>query len=106
MKKIKLVGRRRTGLSVETGKKYDFISFSSQAKNGEWYDVKFKSECENIPKTAGVFEMYTDLKNLSINGNTKVLWVKEIAKVIDITDDIRIDELATINGMWGDDDED
>ena len=50
--------------------------------------------------------MYTDLKNLSINGNTKVLWVKEIAKVVDITDDIRTDELATINGMWGDDDED
>ena len=105
MKKIKLIGRRRTGVSEETGKRYDFISFSTQAINGEWYDVKFKSECGNIPKTSGIFEMYTDLKNLSINGNAKTLWVKEIAKVVDITDDIRTDELVTINGMWGDDDE-
>ena len=105
MKKIKLVGRRRTGVSEATGKRYDFISFSSQANDGTWYDVKFTSDCENIPKTSGIFEIYTDLRNLSINGNTKVLWVKEIAKVVDITDDIRVDELATINGMWGDDDE-
>ena len=68
--------------------------------------MKFTSNCGNIPKTSGIFEIYTDLKNLSINGNSKVLWVKEIAKVIDITDDIRTDELATINGMWDDDDED
>ena len=106
MKKIKLVGRRRTGVSEETGKRYDFISFSSQAKDGTWYDVKFTSNCGNIPKTSGVFEMYTDLKNLSINGSTKTLWVKEFSKIVDITDDIRTDELATINGMWGDDDED
>ena len=105
MKKIKLVGRRRTGVSEQTGKRYDFISFSSQAKDGTWYDVKFTSNCENIPKTSGVFELYADLKNLSINGNTKVLWVKGFEKIVDITDDIRTDELATINGMWGDDDE-
>lgn len=106
MKKIKLVGRRRTGVSEETGKKYDFISFSTQAKDGTWFNVKFTSNCGNIPKTSGIFEIYTDLKNLSINGNTNVLWVKEIAKVVDITDEIRIDELATINGLWGDEDED
>ena len=105
MKKIKLIGRRRTGVSEETGKRYDFISFSSQAIDGTWYNVKFTANCGNVPKTAGIFEIYTDLKNLSINGNTKVLWVKEIAKVIDITNDTRADELATINGMWGDDDE-
>lgn len=106
MKKIKLVGRRRTGVSEETGKKYDFISFSTQAKDGTWFNVKFTSNCGNIPKTSGIFEIYTDLKNLSINGNTNVLWVKEIAKVVDITDEIHIDELATINGLWGDEDED
>ena len=105
MKKIKLVGRRRTGVSEETGKRYDFISFSSQAMDGTWYDVKFTSNCENIPKTSGVFEMYTELKNLSINGNTKTLWVKGFEKIVDITDDIRTDELAMINGMWSDDDE-
>ena len=105
MKKIKLVGRRRTGVSEETGKRYDFISFSSQAQNGDWYDVKFTSDCTNIPKTAGIFEMYTDLGNLSINGNKKILWVKGISKVVNVTEDIRGDELATINGMWGDDDE-
>ena len=106
MKKIRLVGRRRTGVSEETGKRYDFISFSSPATDGTWYNVKFTSNCGNIPRTSGIFEMYTDLKNLSINGNTKVLWVKEIAKVVDITDDIRTDELATINGMWDDENED
>ena len=105
MKKIKLVGRRRTGVSEETGKRYDFISFSTQARNGDWYDVKFTSGCTNIPKTAGIFEMYTDLRNLSINGNKKILWVKGISKVVNVTEDIRGDELATINGMWGDDDE-
>ena len=105
MKKIKLVGRRKTGVSEETGKRYDFISFSTQAKNGTWYDVKFRSGCRNIPMTSGIFEMYTDLNNLSIRGYTNTLWVKDIAKVIDVTDDIRTDELATINGMWGDDDE-
>ncbi len=106
MKKIKLVGRRRTGINVETGKKYDFISFSTQAQNGDWYDVKFTSNCTNIPKTAGIFEIYTDLRNLSINGNKKILWIKEIARSAEVTEDIRMDELATINGMWGDDDED
>lgn len=105
MKKIELVGRRRTGVSEETGKRYDFISFSTKAKNGTWYDVKFRSECRNIPKTSGVFEIYTDLNNLSIRGYTNTLWVKDIVKVVDITDGIRTDELATINGMWGDDDE-
>lgn len=106
MKKIKLIGRRRTGVSEETGKKYDFISFSSQAKDGMWFNVKFASDCTNIPKTSGIFEMYTDLQNLSINGNTNTLWVKQIEKIVDITGDIRIEELAMINGMWGDDDED
>lgn len=105
MKKIKLIGRRRTGVSEETGKKYDFISFSAQAKDDTWYDVKFTNECNNIPKTSGIFEMYTDLNNLSINGNKCILWVKKIEKVVDITDDIRADELAMINGMWGEDDE-
>lgn len=106
MKKIMLVGRRRKGVSEETGKRYDFISFSTKAKDGRWYDVKFTSECNNIPKTSGIFEMYTDLQNLSINDNKCTLWVKEISRVADITDDIRTEELATINGMWGDDDED
>lgn len=105
MKKIKLVGRRRVGINAETGKKYDFVSFSTQAQNGDWYDVKFISDCTNIPKTAGIFEIYTDLKNLSINGHKKILWIKEIARVTDVTEDIRVDELATINGLWGDDDE-
>lgn len=106
MKKIKLVGRKRTGVSVETGEKCDFVSFSTQAKDGTWYNVKFTSNCRNIPKTPGIFEMYTDLQNLSMNGNTTTLWVKEISKIVDITGDIRIDELATINGLWGDDNED
>lgn len=105
MKKIKLVGRRRSGINEETGKKYDFISFSTQAQNGDWYNVKFTSNCTNIPKTAGIFEIYTDLRNLSINGNQNILWIKEIARVEDLTEDIRMDELATINGMWDDDDE-
>ena len=105
MKKIKLVGRRRSGINAETEKKYDFISFSTQAQNGDWYDVKFTSNCTNIPKTAGIFEIYTDLRNLSMNGNKKILWIKDIAKVADLTEGIRMDELATINGMWGDEDE-
>lgn len=106
MKKIKLIGRRKTGVNEETGKRYDFISFSAQSKDSTWFNVKFTSDCTNIPKTAGIFEMYTDLQNLSINGNTNTLWVKQIEKVVDITEDIRIDELAFINGMWDDDDED
>ena len=106
MKKIKLIGRRRSEVNVATGKKYDFISFSTQAQNGDWYNVKFTSNCTNIPQTAGIFEIYTDLRNLSINKGKAILWVKAISKVVDITEDIRADELATINGMWGDEDED
>ena len=53
---------------------------------------------ENVGFRAG--DVYQTLANAE-----GPLSVKEIAKVIDITDDIRTDELATINGMWGDDDE-
>lgn len=105
MKEIKMIGRRRVGISEATGKKYDFISFSTQSTDGMWFNVKFTSNCTNIPKTAGIFKMYIALENLSINRNTFTLWVKQIEKVADITEDTRIDELATINGMWGDADE-
>lgn len=105
MKEIKMIGRRKAGISETTGKKYDFISFSTQSKDGMWFDVKFTSDCTNIPKTAGIFKMYIALENLSINQNTDTLWVKQIEKVVDITEDIRSEELTIINGMWGDDDE-
>lgn len=85
--------------------KQTFITCNSKI-GSNWYKIKFRKECENAPKTRGIYELQIDLNNCSIEdgkyftkddgsrvkGNDTI-WVRKIKNIRKLTEE----ELQEIN---------
>ena len=100
-----------TGTEVKYGKS-SFVAFNAKI-NDKYYKIKFVRTCNDIPLSAGTYEIEVDLKDLSPEfgtykdkeGNEKpyaILWVRHLhsIKKVDLTDVMRERDLELVKGIF------
>lgn len=95
------------------GKK--FVACSSNIR-GIWYKIKFTQECENQPKTQGIYDITFDLTKSSIKKGkpyikrdgtqaieNDIIWIREIIKIHKYSDEeLERETLEKFKGVFGD----
>ena len=79
--------------------KQSFIACASNI-NGTWYKIKFRKDCENIPKIKGLYDLTIDFDYCSIERgrtwetedgksgkNDDIIWVEKIVSIRQYTEE-------------------